>query len=79
MFLKAVLDTTVYGPKVHTTFLLKEDMARKQTGSGSEQECPTTNYQHIAYCSSEVSPTASSVSIRPFGLFGLAIDYTGIY
>ena len=66
MFIKAVLDTTVYGPEVHATFLLKEctnGWARNQAASGGEQEGPTTNYQHIVCCSSEVSPTASCDSI----------------
>ena len=50
MFIKAVLDTTVYGPRVHTTFLLNKCSA--------DQEEEQTNYQHIANCNSEVSSTA---------------------
>jgi len=56
MFIKAVLNTTVYGPRVHTTFLLKKSSA-DQTDGGEEEEQPTTHYQHIANCNSEVSAT----------------------
>ena len=54
MFIKAVLNTTVYGPRVHTTFLLKKCSA-DQTDGGEEEERPTTNYQHIANCNSGVN------------------------
>ena len=47
LFMKAVLDTTVYGPTVHTPFLLRK------------YEDQTTNYQHIVNCNSQVSSTAS--------------------
>ena len=54
MFIKAVLDTTVYGPRVHTTFLLKnEDEGQRHNEDG--QKWHATTYQHIANCNSEVS------------------------
>ena len=61
MFIKAVLDTTVYGPRVHTGFLLKE-CDGEETDGGGGQEYHTTNYQHIASCNSEVSSTAQALT-----------------
>lgn len=59
MFIKAALDTTLYGPKVHTTYLLGKEPDEDQTDGEDRGECSAINYQCIANCSSEVSPTAS--------------------
>jgi len=54
MFMKAVLDNTVYGPRVHTTFLLKNEDEDQRDGEDGQKWSATT-YHHIANCNSEVS------------------------